>query len=211
MAKLYFRYGPMNSGKSTRLLQDAYNYEERGQRVAIMKPSVDTKDERVLSRLGVARIVDIKVSPDEDVETAFAHYVSQQEIPMDSVKGKAVDCLFVDEAQFLSGPQVNGLFNIVVGLDIPVIAYGIRTDFLSNAFPGSRRLFEVAHSLEEMKTICRCGKKAMFNARRSNGMFTMSGDQVAIDDGSVEYESLCGHCYTAKVGQFPSRDTELVF
>lgn len=200
MAKLYFRYGPMNSGKSTRLLQDAYNYEERGQRVAIMKPTIDTKDERVVSRLGVARSVDIPLTEGEATREAFNAYCAT--LPAVSPTGKAVDCLFVDEAQFLSDGQINGLFEIVVTLNIPVIAYGIRTDFQSKAFPGSRRLFELAHSLEEMKTICRCGKKAMFNARKVQGVFTAAGSQVAIDDGSVEYESMCGHCYQEKVGRF---------
>lgn len=204
MAKLYFRYGPMNSGKSTRLLQDAYNYEERGQTVALMKPTIDTKDEKVLSRLGVARNVDIPITSKEDVVEAFKAHCASLDPSNFSSSGKPVDCLFVDEAQFLTTEQVNGLFFIVVALNIPVIAYGIRTDFQSQAFPGSRRLLEVAHSLDEMKTICRCGQKALFNARKVQGQFTMHGNQVAIDDGSVEYESLCGHCYLKYVGAFPT-------
>lgn len=203
VAKLYFRYGPMNSGKSTRLLQDAYNYEERGQTVAIMKPTVDTKDDSVLSRLGVSRNVDIHVTPYASVRAAFAAYCrDSQNKPTET--GKIVDCLFVDEAQFLSPSQVDELFYIVIEMNIPVIAYGIRTDFLSQAFPGSLRLLEIAHSLDEMKTICRCGKKALFNARKMQGYFVSGGSQVAIDDGTVEYEPLCGHCYVKHVGSFPT-------
>lgn len=201
MAKLFFRFGPMNSGKSTRLLQDAFNYEERGQRVVVMKPTVDTKDMRVLSRLGVSRDVDIPIGPGDNVIELFksCEYVSAQK-----GSSRTVDCVLVDEAQFLSAEQVDGLFSLVLHHDVPVIAYGIRTDFQSRAFPGSLRLLEIAHSLDEMKTICRCGRKAMFNARKVNGEFISDGSQVAIDDGSVEYESMCGHCYSQNVGAFAS-------
>lgn len=193
--KLYYRYGAMNSGKSTSLLQAAYNYEERGQKVIIAKPTIDTKDEAVLSRLGVTRKVDLHVQPDTDVYTAFKDI---SEASKDA--GARIDCLIVDEAQFLSRVQVNGLFMIAVDLDVPVLAYGIRSDFQGNAFPGSMRLLELAHSLEEMKTICRCGQKALFNGRKIAGEYVRSGGQVAIDDGSVEYESLCGRCYITFVG-----------
>lgn len=190
MAKLYFRYGPMNSGKSTRLLQDAFNYEEQGQRVAIAKPSIDTKDTKILSRLGVSRTVDIHVGEgDQFIELFDALDHSRK-----------IDCLFVDEAQFLSESQVNALFYIAVNRGTPVIAYGIRTDFQTNAFPGSKRLLEIAHSLDEMKTICVCGKKAMFNARKVDGAFINDGGQVAIDQGEIEYESMCGECYQRRVG-----------
>lgn len=202
MAKLYFRYGPMNSGKSTRLLQDAFNYEERGQKVVIMKPTVDTKDVNVLSRLGVDRAVDIPVRTHDDIEEIYKTYHTKKHDRGDfSDTGKVVDCIFVDEAQFLIAEQINGLFNIVIKRNIPVICYGIRTDFQTNSFPGSLRLMEIAHSLDEMKTICRCGQKALFNARKHNGKYMSSGEQVAIDNGSVEYESMCGHCYLEKVGK----------
>lgn len=193
--KLYFRFGAMNSGKSTNLLQAAHNYEERGQKAIIAKPTIDTKDEKVLSRLGVARDVDLHVNVDTDVYAEFKAIAEKS-----SVAGAKVDCLIVDEAQFLSREQVNDLFMIAVELNVPVLAYGIRSDFQGNAFPGSMRLLEIAHSLEEMKTICRCGQKALFNGRKINGEYVRSGGQVAIDDGSVEYESLCGGCYIKHVG-----------
>ncbi|MBC9703901.1 MAG: thymidine kinase [Enterococcus sp.] len=191
MAKLYFRYGAMNSGKSTNILQVAHNYKERGQIAIIAKPTIDTKDEKVLSRLGIAHQVDIPVAPETDMLRAFR----------DEYANTAVDCLIVDEAQFLTREQINDLLVIAVQDNVPVIAYGLRSDFQGRGFEGSLRLMEIAHSLEELKTICRCGKKAMFNGRRVNGVYVRSGDQVAIDDGGeVEYESLCAKCYMENVG-----------
>lgn len=197
MAKLYFRYGAMNSGKSTSLLQAAYNYEERGHEVLITKPAVDARgDNKVLSRLGVSRAVDFIVEPDANMRAAF---ISAQQTAL-ATHGKPISCLFVDEAQFLSDAQVDDLIKIVLIDNIPVIAYGIRTDFLTVAFPGSRRLLEIAHTIEELKTICRCGRKAMFNARKLGDQFVFDGQQVAIDGISANYESLCGNCYLQESG-----------
>jgi thymidine kinase len=114
-----------------------------------------------------------------------------------------VACLLIDEAQFLTGEQVDDLLRIVVLDGVPVLAYGIRTDFQTQAFPGSARLMELAHSLEELKTICRCGRKALFNARLVGGRFVFEGDQVAIDELSsdrVTYESLCAEDYLRESG-----------
>lgn len=192
MGKLYFRHGAMNSGKSTALLQVAYNYEERGQRVLIAKPAVDTKgNKQVVSRLGMAREVDFLVLPNDNLRNKLAVFAGDS----------PVDCLLIDEAQFLSPTQVDQAMEIAVLVGIPVLAYGIRTDFLTHGFPGSIRLLEIAHSLEELKTICRCGKKAMFNARLKNGEFIFDGDQVAIDGDEVTYESLCPSCYYQKLGR----------
>lgn len=210
MAKLYFRFGAMNSGKSTAILQAAHNYEERGQHVLVVKPTVDTKgDLRIQSRLGVSRPVDFALAPHDDVLQVVAEH-------RDRVRrqtGDDVSCVLIDEAQFLSETQVDDLLRIAIQQDIPVLAYGIRTDFQTIAFPGSRRLLEIAHSLEELKTICRCGRKAVFNARTIGGDFVFDGDQVAIDtvsgalaDGldagsaDVGYESLCGACYLDESG-----------
>lgn len=188
MAKLFFRYGAMNSGKSTALMQVAYNYEERGMRVLIIKPAVDTKgDDHVVSRLGVSRKVDICVTPGLDVFEAI-----QQNI---AVSG-ALACVLVDESQFLEGEQVDQLMRVTVYLDVPVITYGLRTDFNMNGFEGSIRLLEIAHNVEEMKTICACGRKALFNGRKVGGRFVFEGEQVAIDmQNDVEYQSLCASCY----------------
>lgn len=202
MAKLYFRYGAMNSGKSTALLQAAYNYEERGQQVLLAKPEIDSKgDATIVSRLGVSRPVDFTIAAEDDVLAAFMT-LREKRI---RETGKDVACLLLDEAQFLSEGQVDDLLRIAIDEDVPVLAYGIRTDFQTVAFPGSRRLLEIAHSLEELKTICRCGRKALFNARTVDGVFTFDGDQVAIDatvgqNGDVGYESLCGACYLEESG-----------
>ncbi|MEY4554306.1 MAG: hypothetical protein RL197_733 [Actinomycetota bacterium] len=193
MGKLYFRHGAMNSGKSTALLQVAYNYEERGQKVALVKPAVDTKgDTKVVSRLGMVREVDFLVLPNENLRDKLRHFMEQQ--------GSKIDCLLLDEAQFLTAQQVDQAMEIAVLDGVPVLAYGIRTDFRTLGFPGSIRLLEIAHSLEELKTICRCGRKAMFNARLKNGVFVFDGDQVAIDGDQVTYESLCPNCYYEKLG-----------
>jgi thymidine kinase len=182
----------MNSGKSTAMLQAAYNYEERGHRVLLAKPSIDTKgDLGILSRLGVQRQVDFLISPETD---AYGRFQQHRERTIKRF-GTDVSALLVDEAQFLTEAQVDDLLRIALLENIPVLAYGIRTDFQTVAFPGSRRLLEVAHSLEELKTICRCGRKAIFNARKIDDVFVFDGDQVAIDGASVSYESLCGNCY----------------
>ena len=197
MAKLYFRYGAMNSGKSTAVLQAAFNYEERGHQVLLPQPSVDTKGDRIIvSRLGVVREVDFTIGPEDDVLDRFQQHRSR----VIEAHGRDVSCLLVDEAQFLTAEQVDDLLRIALMDSIPVLAYGIRTDFQTVAFPGSRRLLEVAHSLEELKTICRCGRKAIFNARRIDGVFVFDGDQVAIDGEDVTYESLCGVCYLEESG-----------
>ena len=189
MSKLYFRYGAMNSGKTTLLLQVAHNYEERDMKVVILKPGIDTKgDDTIVTRIGLTRKVDHLI----DINEKLSNY-------LDTIKDN-VACILVDEAQFLSRDQVDELFMYAKLKNKPVICYGLRSDFRSMAFPGSLRLFEVADVMEELITICRCGKRAKFNGRIINGEFTSSGEQVAIDgENEVEYESLCGKCYLQKV------------
>lgn len=195
MSKLYFRHGAMNSGKSTALLQAAHNYEERDQHVLLAKPAIDIKGEKAItSRLGVDREVDFLITPNLDLRKEFANRVAE----FKSSNGKDIACLLIDEAQFLTREQVDQALEIAVLDGVPVLAYGIRTDFLTNGFPGSLRLLEIAHSLEELKTICRCGRKAMFNGRKLDGKFVFDGEQVAIDGVHVTYESLCPTCYFAE-------------
>lgn len=188
MSKLYFRYGAMNSGKSTNLMQVAYNYEERGMKVKIFKPQVDTKGgNRLVSRLGVVRESDFSVRTHDDLYEVTEKWIQNE--------GK-IHCVLVDEVQFLKAEQIDQLLKVAIVLKVPVICYGLRTDFLMNGFEGSARLLLLAHSIEELKTICTCGKKALLNGRKLNGEFIFEGAQVAIDlEGDVEYQSLCADCY----------------
>lgn len=188
MSKLYFRYGAMNCGKSTNLLQVAYNYEERGMKVIIIKPMTDTKGgNKVVSRLGVTREAGMYLPGDRNIFVEVENWIREN---------GTLHCILVDEVQFFKKEQIDQLFEIAVKMDIPVICYGLRTDFQMNGFEGSTRLLLIAHSLEELKTICQCGKKALLNGRKINGKFVFEGKQVAIDnEDCVEYEALCPKCY----------------
>lgn len=188
MSKLYFRYGAMNCGKSTNLMQVAFNYEERGMRVVIIKPKTDTKGgDQVVSRLGVTRKADLIIPEDKNIF---------KEVQENIKSNGELHCILVDEVQFLKSHHIDELFEIAVKLDIPTICYGLRTDFQMKGFEGSARLLLIAHSVEELKTICACGKKAILNGRKINGKFIFEGQQVAIDKkDNIEYESLCPKCY----------------
>ncbi len=188
MAKLFFRYGAMNSGKTTALIQVAHNYQERGMETLLIKPDIDSKGSAaIISRLNISRNVDILANKSDDL---FGILVQEKK------KRKKLCCVLVDEAQFLTERQVTQLFRFAVLLDIPVICYGLRTDFQLIGFEGSVQLLLLAHTIEELKTICVCGRKAVANGRKINGKFVFKGNQVAIDgEDSVEYEALCAQCY----------------
>ena len=173
MAKLYFRYGAMGSSKTANAIMVQYNYNERGQRVLMVKPQLDNRDgERtVLSRCGLS------------TECVF-----MEEVPGMDLSG--YDCVIVDEAQFLTKAQVEHLVHIVDECNIPVIAYGLRADFQGNFFEGSQWLMAWADTIEEVKTICWCGKKATCNARVMNGKVVKEGDQILLG-GNSQYVSLC--------------------
>jgi len=185
MAKLYFRYGAMNSGKTAHLLMTAHNYEELGMNVLVLKAAIDTKGlDEIVSRVGGKRKVDYLVSDSDDVyELVDKH-------------DKEIHAVLVDEAQFLTANQVDQLLKITIKKDIPVLCYGLRTDFLTNGFAGSTRLLLVAHSIEELKTICKCKQKATFVVRMNDNEDVFEGNQVAIDGvGDTTYESVCPKCY----------------
>lgn len=188
MAKLYFRYGAMNCGKSTSLMQVAHNYKERGLTSIIIKPYTDTKGgNNIVSRLGVSREVDLLLSHDKNIFNEVLNWIKNN---------GELNCILVDEVQFFKKEQIDNLLEIAIKLNIPVICYGLRTDFIMNGFEGSERLLLIAHSIEELKTICRCGRKAVLNGRKVNGEYVFEGEQVAIDDNDhIEYESLCANCY----------------
>lgn len=187
MAKLYYRYGAMNSGKTTLLLQVAHNYEERGMQVLLMKPAKDSKGKnKVISRLGVEREVDLAILEEDDCRDLIKNILQE----------RPIHCILIDEAQFLTEKQADQLYAIVLDWNIPVICYGLRTDFQGQGFPGSNRLLQLAHSLEELKNICSCGRKAVMNIRKYKGEVVFEGKQVAIDGmGDIDYEAYCGQCY----------------
>ena len=189
MAKLHFKYGAMNSGKTTMLLQAAHNYEEQGKKVIVIKSNIDKKgNDTIINRIGLKRKVDELIGIDEKIIDKIRKYLDN------------LDCILVDEAQFLSRNQIDELFYITKIYDIPVIAYGLKTNFKSVVFTGSSRLVEVADSLEVIPTICKCGKKARFNVRTLNGEYLKEGDDILIDGTTeIKYESLCGKCYVTKV------------
>lgn len=190
MAKLYFRYGAMNSGKSSILMQVAHNYNENNKNVVIIKSSVDTKGNDYLeARIGLKRKVDVLLDKDKSLKDYFDLWIINN-----------ISCILVDEAQFLSTSQVDELWYVSKFLDIPVICYGIRTNFKSELFEGSKRLMEVSDELEELVTICQCGKKARFNARFIDGKFDYNGEEIVIDgkNSNVKYVPMCGKCYIEK-------------
>lgn len=186
MAKLYYRYGAMNSGKTTALLQVAHNYEEMGMNIILIKASIDTKaNNKVVSRLNIDREVDILLDEKESVIDRINNYINN-----------GLDAIIVDEAQFLEKKQVDELYYLTKMDDIPVICYGLRCDFKMDGFNGSTRLLQIADSIEELKTICTCGKKATQNLRLKNNIPVFEGEQVLIDNSDIySYTSVCGKCY----------------
>lgn len=182
MAQLYFYYSAMNAGKSTHLLQSSYNYEERGMQCLLFTAQIDNRYEtgKIASRLGITANAELF----SDTTDIFEHV-------QHSLTKRQVDCVLVDEAQFLATEQVRQLCDIVDLLNIPVLAYGIRTDFLGNAFSGSAALLSWADKLIELKTICHCGKKANFVVRLDeSGKALTQGQQVEVG-GNDRYESMC--------------------
>lgn len=177
MAKLYFRYGAMGSSKTANALMVRYNYLERGCRVVMLKPAMEVRDgdHTLSSRIGLE-------APCQTVEEFLRAFADH--------RFGGCDAVIVDEAQFLTARQVEELCRIVDEWNIPVICYGLRTDFQSHLFEGSRRLMELADVLEEIPTICWCGKKAHFNARIQNGRIVRTGEQVLIG-GNETYTTLC--------------------
>ena len=191
MAKLYFRYGAMGSSKSANILMVRYHYEERGQYAILLKPRTDDRDgeHKIQSRIGLS-------APAEYVDD-FLKEISKLWNGKETeylYHGKKVTAILVDEAQFLSPEEVDTLSDIVDFYEIPVLCYGLRTDFLNHLFPGSRRLMEIADVIEEVPTVCWCGKRAQCNTRYSNGKIVREGAQIML--GSNEsYVALCRKHY----------------
>ena len=183
MAKLYFRYGAMGAGKSIELLKVAYNYEERNQKVLLFTPMCDNRNGvgNITTRIGISK----KACVITENLNLYNYVYKLTEKP---------DAILVDEAQFLSRNNVYQLSDIVDYLDIPVICYGLKTDFRCELFEGSKALLEICDSIEEIKTICECGKKAIINMRLVDGKPTTKGDQIFIG-GNEAYKSVCRKCF----------------
>lgn len=176
MGKLYFKYGAMGSGKTIELLRTIYNYERGNFKTVLFKPLIDTKgDDNIVSRMGLSRKVDVLLANDAKVTT----YID--------AKTKTI---FIDEAQFLTKEQVEELWLLTKERDLIVFCYGIKQDFLTNMFPASKRLLELADKIEEIPTLCKCGKKATFSLRKLNNRPVFEGEQISIDGFfDVTYEA----------------------
>ena len=189
MAKLYFKYGAMGSSKSAQALITQFNYEELGMSVWLIKPSTDTRDgaDIIKSRIGLMRHAQI-ITPEQDIVDEYR-------------KVGSFDVIIADEAQFMTPEQIDQLRYIVDNYNIPVLCFGLRTDFLTHMFPGSLRLMELADSITEIKTVCRCGSKATVNARiDGTGRIITEGSQVFLGDND-SYIAMCHRCWKKTIAE----------
>lgn len=187
MSKLYFKYGAMGSSKSANALITKFNYEERNMKVWLIKPAVDSRDGAniVMSRIGLSAEAEV-ISPTDSICEKFDMH-------------DRIDVIIADECQFLTPEQIDELRDIVDFKDIPVLCFGLRSDFQTHSFPGSKRLFEIADSISEIKTICSCGSKATVNARiDSKGNVITEGEQVVLG-GNDSYIAMCHKCWKQKI------------
>ena len=197
MSKLYFKFGAMASSKTANALMTRFNYEEKGNHVWLIKPDLDNRDDYtdengvrvtvVKSRIGLSAVADV-VGRDEDIHARFMALNERQHI----------DVIICDECQFLTAAQVDQMKYLAEYCDTPVLCFGLRSDFLTQLFEGSKRLFEIADSITEIKSVCRCGKKAIVNARIADGRVVTVGDQIEIG-GNDKYEGMCWGCWQNRI------------
>jgi Thymidine kinase len=196
MAKLYFKYGAMGSSKSAQVLIAKFNYEEMGMKVWLIKPSIDQRDgfDIIKSRVGLEEQAAV-IFPDTDIISEYR-------------KAGRSDVVIADECQFFTPAQIDGLRSLVDSDNLPVLCFGLRTDFLTHMFPGSARLFEVADSITEIKTVCRCGSKAIANARLDKeGRIITEGDQVFLG-GNDSYVAMCHKCWKDTIAKQAAEKTK---
>lgn len=188
MAKLYFKYGAMGSSKSAQALIAKFNYEEMGMKVWLIKPSTDTRDavDIIKSRIGLSQVATV-ITPKDDIWELFHN-------------GVDCDVVISDESQFFTTEQIDSLRRLVDEENIPVMCFGLRTDFQTHVFPGSLRLLEIADSITEIKTVCSCGSKATVNARIFNGKVVTQGEQVLLG-GNDSYIAMCHKCWKARIAR----------
>lgn len=200
MSKLYFKFGAMASSKTANALMTRFNYEEKGNRVWLIKPDIDNRDDYldengnrvtvVKSRIGLSAVADV-IPREADLLEMFEKTSSE----------KAVDVIICDECQFLTGAQVDQMKYIAEFCNTPVLCFGLRSDFQTKLFEGSMRLFEIADSITEVKSVCKCGKKAIVNARvNENGKIVTEGAQIEIG-GNDKYESMCWGCWQTRIAE----------
>ena len=198
MSKLYFKFGAMASSKTANALMTKFNYEEKGNKVWLIKPEVDTRDDYVdeegklvtivKSRIGLSAVADV-VKRDENIIEKYKKI--KETVP--------INAIICDECQFFSGEQIDELKYIAEFCDIPVLCFGLRSDFQTRLFEGSKRLFEIADSINEVKSVCTCGKKAIVNARiNEKGQIVTEGDQIEIG-GNDKYVSMCWACWQNRI------------
>lgn len=198
MSKLYFKFGAMASSKTANALMTRFNYEEKGNRVWLIKPDLDNRDDYidengtlvtvVKSRIGLSAVADV-LKQDENLLERYKQII----------KKSVIDVIICDECQFLAPAQVDQMKQIAEFYDTPVLCFGLRSDFQTKLFPGSKRLFEIADSITEIKSVCRCGKKAIVNARiNENGEIITEGEQIEIG-GNDKYVSMCWGCWQSAI------------
>ena len=190
MAKLYFKFGAMGSSKTAQALITKFNYEERNMKVLLLKPAIDDRDgsDIVRSRIGLQQDA-LAVGQDEDLYRLYTERYPDRSV------------IIVDECQFLTPAQVDQLSDIVIRRNVPVLCFGLATDFTTHLFPGSKRLFEIAESISEIKSVCTCGAKATVNARLDDrGKIVTEGSQICIG-GNDRYVAMCRRCWLKKCGR----------
>ena len=195
MAKLYFRYGAMGSSKSANILMVRYNYEERGQYAVLLKPRTDNRDgeRKIQSRMGLSASAEYVDEFLKEISQTWKEGNKEY-----SYQGKKVDAVLVDEAQFLSEAKIDTLSDLVDFYNIPVICYGLRTDFRNRLFPGSRRLMEIADVIEEVPTVCWCGKRAQCNTRYANGKIVREGAQIMLGSEALQRRKIMERSWSRK-------------
>ncbi|MBE6541295.1 MAG: thymidine kinase [Ruminococcaceae bacterium] len=198
MSKLYFKFGAMNSSKTANALMTKFNYEEKGWKVWLIKPSIDTRDNQIDENGNVVSVVRSRIGL-----SAITDVIEKNDNIYERIKSNdnGYNVIICDECQFLTENQVDELKRITIDYNIPVLCFGLRSDFQTKLFPGSKRLFEIADSITEIKSICKCGTKAIVNARfDASGQVVVDGNQIEIG-GNEKYESMCWKCWQKLIAE----------
>lgn len=211
MAKLYFKFGAMGSSKTAQALMTKFNYEEKDQTVWLIKPATDTRDDKKDEQGKVKTVLRSRIGLFAEAEAISSDVNLFDEFVRRSADEKYSDVVICDECQFLTPMQVNQMKDLADKLDVPVLCFGLRADFQTKLFPGSRRLFEIADSISEIKSVCKCGRKATVNARfDGNGNIVIKGEQVFLG-GNDSYTGMCYKCYWSLIEQTYGKEADDIF